>query len=71
MVRSFLLDSAGGPDGLRPQQVAELIGDPVARSGLLKAKKAIVNLLLVFVCGPARSEELSLLHAKVVAAYGR
>jgi len=44
------MGSSGGPDGLRPQHVAELIGDLDAGPGLLRATTAIINLLLAGNC---------------------
>lgn len=50
MMRSFPMGSSGGPDGLRPQHVVELVGDPDAGPGLLRAMTALVNLLLAGTC---------------------
>jgi Reverse transcriptase (RNA-dependent DNA polymerase) len=49
-IRSFPMGSSGGPDGLRPQHVAELINDQDAGPGLLRATTAFINLLLDGVC---------------------
>ena len=45
-VRSFPAGSAGGPDGIRPQHVLELISDPVAGPILLPALTGFTNMLL-------------------------
>src|SRR6218665_1234130 len=50
MMRSFPKGSSGGPDGLRPQHVSELLGDPDSGPGLLRAMTALVNLLLAGTC---------------------
>ena len=50
MIRSFPMGSSGGPDGLRPQHIAELIGDQDAGPGLLRAITAFINLLLSGTC---------------------
>ena len=49
-MRSFPKGSSGGPDGLRPQHVLELLKDHVAGQGLLKAMTALTNLLLAGIC---------------------
>jgi Reverse transcriptase (RNA-dependent DNA polymerase) len=49
-MRSFPKGSSGGPDGLRPQHVLELLSDPAAGQGLLKAVTALTNLLLAGTC---------------------
>jgi hypothetical protein len=49
-MRSFPMGSSGGPDGLRPQHVLELLSDHDAGQGLLKATTALTNLLLSGTC---------------------
>src|SRR6218665_1722784 len=50
MICSFPMGSEGGPNGLRPQHIAELMADPDAGPGLLKTTTAVINLLLAGTC---------------------
>jgi hypothetical protein len=50
LIRTFPAGSAGGPDGLRPQHVLELINSPDAGPALVLAITAFVNLLLKGTC---------------------
>ena|SRR6218665_434977 len=50
IMRSFPLGSSGGPDGLRPQHVLELVGNPDTGPGLLRAVTSLINLLLAGTC---------------------
>ena len=49
-VRSFPTGSAGGPDGIRPQHIQELINDRIAGPVLLPALTAFINMLLKGEC---------------------
>jgi len=52
-VRSFPPGSSGGPDGIRPQHVQDLINDRVAGPILLPALTSFINLLLKGQCPEA------------------
>ena len=52
-IRSFPPGSSGGPDGLRPQHIAELIACPDIGVELLKAITNLTNLLLSGSCPPS------------------
>jgi len=45
-VRSFPCGSSGGPDGLRPQHLADLVNNKECGQTLLASLTAFVNLLL-------------------------
>ena len=49
-IRSFPAGSSGGPDGIRPQHVWELVSQTDTGPGLLTAIPALVNLLLAGSC---------------------
>lgn len=49
-IRNFPAGSAGGPDGLRPQHILELVSQPDSGPSLLAAITALVNLLLAGEC---------------------
>jgi Reverse transcriptase (RNA-dependent DNA polymerase) len=50
LIRTFPAGSAGGPDGLRPQHILEMIKSPDAGPALISAITALVNLLLAGTC---------------------
>jgi hypothetical protein len=52
-IRTFPAGSSGGPDGLRPQHVLDLVTCPQSGSALLTAITALVNSLLAGKCNPA------------------
>jgi len=52
LIRTFPAGSSGGPDGLRPQHILELVGCPDAGPELVTAITALVNLLLAGTCPP-------------------
>lgn len=49
-IRSFRAGSSGGPDGIRPQHILKLEGQPDSGPELLSAITALVNLLLSGSC---------------------
>lgn len=49
-VKSFPAGSAGGPDGIRPQHIADLVHCREAGSQLLSAITAFTNTLLAGKC---------------------
>ena len=51
-IRSFPAGSAGGPDGLRPQHLRDLIANQETGSALLTAITGLVNILLSGKCPP-------------------
>ena len=55
MVRSFPAGSSGGPDGVRPKHILDLVSCPVAGPKLLTALTSFVNLLLSGRCPRAIS----------------
>ena len=49
-IRNFPAGSSGGPDGIRPQHILELVSQADSGPGLLAAITALVNLLLAGSC---------------------